>query len=148
MAFVQAKRSFCPPTWSLLSTRIFPRLRKRRVRAPIQRRSRLHGTESYQISDWKYCFRFLILRRPELWRGTAKKTTPQQSPSSYYREDYKTSMVERAPRLVTSLQFHGSPSGESEQCLSVQTNDTGAALFGQADHMFSAAGAIAGFAVP
>jgi hypothetical protein len=44
--------------------------------------------------------------------------------------------------------FSDPGSGKSKQCLSVQTNNMGAALFGQADHMFGAAGAIAGFAVP
>src|SRR5258708_5970262 len=41
----------------------FPRLRKRRISAPIQRRSRLNMAWSYTRSnDWKYCCKLLILR--------------------------------------------------------------------------------------
>src|SRR5258706_14658593 len=46
----------------ILHTR-FPRLRKRRISAPIQRRSRLNMAWSYTRSnDWKYCCKLLILR--------------------------------------------------------------------------------------
>ncbi len=61
----------CCPSTRFSKTR-FPRLRNRRIRAPIQRKSRLNMARSYTRSairsivvSYRFC------GRPEFWRGTA-----------------------------------------------------------------------------